>query len=313
MYAYLYSKEEEENKKTGMMTSFAIHMLLLLILFCIPLAPIQKITEDFQGVVVDFGVKEAGLSIQDIDEPAVANEASTAEVTPPNKTEETVKEKVQEQTATATKVKVLSVTESKLVEEESPIVVEKEKVDNSEKIKKEAEAKERLERQKEAEAKKAVEAELEKQQKLEAERIAAEEAAASKALEENKSKFGSLFGQGSKGPVDANKGDELGKPDANALDAISSGKGTAGDGLNSRGIVFEPVIKDNSQKTGKVVVEVCVNNQGKVTSAKYTQKGSTTTDQYLVDLGVRNAKKYVFTSSEIAEQCGSITINFVLN
>lgn len=312
MYAYLYSKEEEENKKTGMMTSFAIHMLLLLILFCIPLAPIQKITEEFQGVVVDFGVKEAGLALQDVDEPAVANEAVTAEATPPNKIEEKVEEKVAEPQASATKVKVLSVTESKIIEEESPIVVEEKKVDHTDQLKKEAEEQERLEREKEAEAKRAA-AQAEAERKLEAERIAAEEAAAKKALEENKSKFGSLFGQGSEGTVDANKGDELGKPDASALDAISSGKGTTGDGLNSRGIVFEPEIKDNSQKTGKVVVEVCVNNQGKVTSAKYTQRGSTTTDQYLVDLGVKNAKKYVFTPSDITEQCGSITINFVLN
>ena len=313
MYAYLYSKEEEENKKTGMMTSFAIHMLLLLMLFCIPLAPIQKITEDFQGVVVDFGVKEAGLAIKDIDEPAIANAATTAEVIVPNKTKEKVEEKVQEPSTPATKVKVFSVSESQLIEEESPVIVQEEVVDNSEIAKNNTEELEKLERKKEAEAKKVAEAEAEKQRKIKADRIAAQEAEAAKALEENKSKFGSLFGQGSQGTVDANKGNELGKPDANALDAISSGKGTTGDGLNSRGIVFEPVIKDNSQKTGKVVVEVCVNNQGKVTSAKYTQKGSTTTDQYLANLGVSNAKKYIFTSSEIAEQCGSITINFVLN
>jgi len=313
MYAYLYSKEEEENKKTGMVTSFIIHMLLLLILFCIPLAPIQKITQDFQGVVVDFGLKEVGLATENIDQPAVANEAVVAEAEPSSKAQEQIKEEPQETPPKATKVKVLAVSESKLIEEESPIVIQKEEelspkkvVDNSEELKRIEE--EKVKRAEEAKRK----AEAEKQRVAEAKRIE-EENAKAKALEENKSKFGSLFGQGSKGTVDANKGDELGKPDANALEAISSGTGTTGDGLNSRGIVFEPVIKDNSQKTGKVVVEVCVDGQGKVTSAKYTQKGSTTTDQYLADLGVKNARKYLFTPSSIDEQCGSITINFVLN
>lgn len=312
MYAYLYSKDEEENKKTGMMTSFAIHMLLLLLLLCIPLAPIKKITEDFQGIVVDFGVQEAGITIEEIDQPATEASAATAEaeVEPSTEPIEKTESQAQESKAQPTKVKVLAVSESKLVEEESPIVVKKEVkiisepvVDNSkelERLKKEKTERETAEKQRQAEAQRA------QKEKAEAE-------AKAQALEENKSKFGSLFGQGSTGTEEAKKGDELGKPDASALDAMSSGKGTTGDGLNSRGIVFEPEIKDNSQKTGKVVVEVCVNSQGKVTSAKYTQKGSTTTDQYLADLGVKNARKYVFTASSIDEQCGSITINFVLN
>jgi hypothetical protein len=83
-----------------------------------------------------------------------------------------------------------------------------------------------------------------------------------------------------------------------------------GGGLGSRGVKYEPTISDNSQKTGKVVVNVCVDKTGKVISAEYSQRGSTTTDSDLRGLAERSALKFVFTESAIEKQCGTITIEF---
>lgn len=89
-----------------------------------------------------------------------------------------------------------------------------------------------------------------------------------------------------------------------------TGKGTIGGGLEGRGIVYTPTIQDNSQRTGRVVVRICVNSKGEVISADYMQAGSTTADSELRNMAVRNAKKFKFSSRSIDRQCGTITIDF---
>ena len=119
------------------------------------------------------------------------------------------------------------------------------------------------------------------------------------------------FGDG-KGKTDkpGNQGDPNGDPDAKKLEGISTGSGMVGGGLGDRGVVFEPKISDNSQKTGTVVVRVCVDRNGDVVSADYTQKGSTTADSELRNIAINSAKKFRFAKSSIDKQCGTITIDF---
>jgi TonB family protein len=129
-----------------------------------------------------------------------------------------------------------------------------------------------------------------------------------------KKKYGSLFGKGQGDAAgDGNKGDPNGDPNAKNLEGISKGKGTVGEGLSNRPVRQAPTIAENSQKYGKVVVKVCVDKSGKVTSAKFTQKGSTTTDAELVRTAERGAMKYVFAEGQLDTQCGSITFDFKLH
>lgn len=107
-------------------------------------------------------------------------------------------------------------------------------------------------------------------------------------------------------------GSDKGLPDTNHLKDSVSGKSHIGDGLVKRGILFQPEIVDHSQKTGKVVIKVCVNASGKVISAKHTLSGSTTTDRNLVKIAENAASKYIFSPSGIEEQCGQISIDFKL-
>lgn len=117
--------------------------------------------------------------------------------------------------------------------------------------------------------------------------------------EKSKEQFGSIL-----------SGTGKGDPDASILEGISTGTGVVGGGLSNRGVLYEPKVNDSSQKTGRVVVNVCVDKSGKVISAIYTQRGSTTTDSDLRALAERSARKFRFSQCEVDKQCGTVTIDF---
>lgn len=146
---------------------------------------------------------------------------------------------------------------------------------------------------------------------MEAKKKAEAEAKKKAEYEKAKKQFGDSFG-GGKGETDSpgNQGDPDGDPDASRLEGISTGSGVVGGGLGDRGVVYEPKINDNSQKTGTVVMRVCVGRDGQVVSADYTQKGSTTADSELRAIAIRSAKRFKFSKSTVDKQCGTITIDF---
>lgn len=185
---------------------------------------------------------------------------------------------------------------------------EKAKADSDEKARKAEEV--RVKQQQEAEARKAAQEEAARK-KAEADAAAKEKAD----LEKAKSQYGGAFGNGGgSGRGDngktGNQGDPNGDPNSDNLKGISTGSGRIGGGLGGRGVVSTPTITENSQKTGVVVVNVCVDATGKVISAKYTQKGSTTSDAGLRQIAEENARNFKFTASSVDEQCGTITYSF---
>ena len=82
--------------------------------------------------------------------------------------------------------------------------------------------------------------------------------------------------------------------------------------LGNRKVLKVPTIKDDSQKKGRVVVKICVNAEGRVTSSNYTMMGSTTNDRYLIGLAEMGAKGYLFSPSENPKECGNVIIDFQL-
>jgi outer membrane biosynthesis protein TonB len=156
------------------------------------------------------------------------------------------------------------------------------------------------------------EAEAKKQAQADAQRKVAEEAKKQEAYNKTKKSYGDLLGGNGKGNTGkaGSQGDPNGDPNATALEGISKGSGRVGGGLGNRGVLHEPRINDRSQKTGRVVMSICVDKNGKVIKADYTQKGSTTTDSELKDIARKAALQFKFTLSEIEEQCGTITVDF---
>lgn len=186
-----------------------------------------------------------------------------------------------------------------------------------------------LQREKEAAKKRAEEAERarkdrEAQEKAAADKKAADEAAKKKAAEAAKSKQGSKFknpagtgggggtggGQGNNN-TSGSQGDPSGDPNAKNLEGISGSGGKIGGNLSGRKVAKKgPGVKDNSQKTGTVVLNICVDGNGNVTSAKYTQGGSNTADGELINKAIADAKLWKFEKSNFDSQCGTITYTY---
>ena len=92
---------------------------------------------------------------------------------------------------------------------------------------------------------------------------------------------------------------------------MGRGPGTV-NGFGGRGVLTAPRLQESSQKEGRVVLSVCVDADGSVTSADFKAAGSTTTDGDLIDAAKRNARQYRFAAGSAEKQCGTITYNFIV-
>ncbi len=270
-----YISQDSENRRVGFLISIILHIVLILLLL-MPCLYYFDPPLEIQGVFVSFGNVDGGT--QEVETKTVPQK-SVRENTSPN----TPKPKIQE---TVVPVAV----ESKTTDASHEIQAREKPVDKN------GEVNESRDVETKNQTSAVDNAQREKQVKDEA-----------------KSKFDALLAQSqSLGESQQPKGTEEGRPDATALEGMSEAFGKVGDGLSDRGLIYKPKITDSTQKTGKVVINICVNSYGEVISAKFTQKGSTTTDSYLINLAQKNAMKYRFSESAVEEQCGSISINFKL-
>jgi type IV secretory pathway VirB10-like protein len=191
---------------------------------------------------------------------------------------------------------------------------------------------EKLRKQREAERKKQAE---EKRIRQEQERIRKEKEAQIKREEEKKrqeeerkrkfaesmnSKAKNLFGKSKdkstgNGNTDkaGNQGSKSGSPKG---DVSGTGTGNSGISYDLKGRSAEYIHKPkiNFTKGGKVVVEVIVDNTGKVVRATPGAIGSTTTNQTLYNIAKKSALKTRFNTSKSApkHQKGTITYIFIV-
>lgn len=271
-----------KNKNKSLITSLVMHILLIILLLLPLLSKVEK--EDLQGILISFGDPEAGMV-----EEATSQENSNQSAAVPPKTissnatqQENIKTDVRDDESP---VKATEKKENKPKNDEK-----KQKNDNAEEI---------------------------SRKRLEAERTAREAEERAKAEKEaqdranQKKKYSDLFGKGQGNNNNTgNQGTDKGSPDGKALEGITKGSGRVGGGLSGRGVEYEPSFSDNSQKTGKVNLSICVDNTGRVVKAEFTQRGSTTSDAYLIDLAKKSAMKYKFSKSDNEMQCGTVLVDF---
>lgn len=301
---------EEQNRKKGLLMSIVLHLLLIFLCFMTFFNDHKKPTDQISGIIVQLGFIEGGNSVEEALSEATPSESleNVLAAAPIEEDKETVKEVVPEKEESVKEISPKTLTESQTLQEQSDILAkkEKEKANKSAQKKKAAEAKRAAKEKAKKEAvRKAAE---------EAKRKSVEEEAKKKAeYEAKKSKYGSLL-SGGNGNNDnsGNQGDPDGDPNSKALENLATGSGSIGEGLSDRVVESKPVIIDNSQTTGKVVVDICINTAGKVISAKYTQKGSTSNDKELIEVAEKGVLKYRFSASNAAKQCGSVIIDFKL-
>jgi outer membrane biosynthesis protein TonB len=136
--------------------------------------------------------------------------------------------------------------------------------------------------------------------------------------------YGDGNAPGNEGRAD---GDPKGNPDGNGKgDGTGSGSGNgsgngigdgSGDGmgnyeLHGRSIYHRPVIEDKSKETGKVVVQIVVDRNGRVIRATPGYKGSTSLNPTLLDKAKQGALEAKFSAKPDGpeEQYGTITFIF---
>lgn len=298
-------QRQEADKRKGIVVSVTVHVLLLLFCLLPFISEVKAPVQQLSGILVTFGTPDGGNSSEVLatptEEPSEEEASTSAEkvekVEPSKAPEpEPVEKTPKKEEPTPVEVEKETLTE----ESNRPIV---KKVDKKAEEKKAAEEKAEAERlQREAEAK----AREEARKKAEA-----EEAAKKAKADAAKKQYSGLFGSGrGENNNTGNQGQQDGDPNSDNLKGLAKGSSRVGGGLSDRGVLFEPSISDNTQKVGKVVIKVCVDETGKVVEASFTQRGSTTTDTYLVDKAKKAAQKYKFTKSDVETQCGTITVDF---
>ncbi len=119
--------------------------------------------------------------------------------------------------------------------------------------------------------------------------------------------------QGVSDTPEGNQGDVSGQNDASAYDTGAGVEGVSWS-LSGRSAVGRlPLPSYSENATGRVVIEIIVNENGKVTNATYRAQGSTTNNTQLVTAARNAALAAQFTPSDDFAQVGTITYTFILN
>ena len=281
-----------KNEKKSAITSVVLHLLLLLFLL-IPIMNYQDPPPGQKAVLVSFGEPE--VSNGDMIASSHENDASSQSEKPQKIVLKANFKKTNKKNPVEVKHEAVDSRKVKISQDPGAISLERKRI-----------------REEKAEAKRlAADLEAKKAAEVEAKRISEEKARKKAEYEAAKRQYGDLFGTGKENSSNTgNQGNPVGDPDKSALEGIAKGLAKIGGGLGTRKILYEPKIIENSQKRGKVVIKLCVDRFGNVIDPKFTQRGSTTTDSYLIKVALANVRKYKFSQSEIDKQCGSITIDF---
>jgi outer membrane biosynthesis protein TonB len=275
----LHVEKEKKEKRKAMLLSFLFHVATIILLM-LPLLKYPDPPPGQDGILIALGNPDEGtgpIEPGGPEEPTPVEQKEEPKPEPKPKEEVKPKEKVKS-TEPLVSDQELEINRKKAIEKK-----EKEERD----LKEKQETAERIRIAKERE---------EAKQK--------EEQEAAELIKNIKKGSGGTSGKSGKGGQ-AN-GDENGKVEK----GISTGTGMVGGGLGGRGVVSSPILKDDSNNRGSVVVAICLDKDGNVTEAKFQLQGSTITSGKLRDLAVSNARQWRFKPGNEERQCGIITYSF---
>ncbi len=299
-------QQKRSNQQSIIVTS-AILIALLLLLFYIKLQhpPVQ---EPISAVIIDFGDSKEGLG-NDNELLAGGSASTPQELAAANPEPTPITPTPKPVVSTSTPIKTTPV---KTVVSEDPqaVAILKQQKEDQERAKKAVEEQQRIaEIVKKAEAERAARAAEEKRIKDQTASIFSKGKSGIGNGTGNASGNGTGNGQGNSNPG-GNQGSLSGKPGGDP-NGNGSGDGMSYD-LKGRTWRKRPLVFDNSQKVGKVVVAIKVDKGGNVVYAKYQQKGSTTTDSQLIQLAEQGAMKAKFSADPSADedQFGTISFKF---
>jgi len=275
----LHVEKEKKERRKAMLLSFLFHVATIILLM-LPLLKYPDPPPGQDGILIALGNPDEGtgpIEPGGPEEPTPVEQKEEPKPEPKPKEEVKPKEKVKS-TEPLVSDQELEINKKKAIEKK-----EKEERD----LKEKQETAERIRIAKERE-----------------EANKREEQEAAELIKNIKKGSGGTAGKSGKGGQV--NGDENGKVE----EGISTGTGMVGGGLGGRGVVSSPILKDDSNNRGSVVVAICLDKDGNVTEAKFQLQGSTITSGKLRDLAVSNARQWRFKPGNEERQCGNITYSF---
>ncbi|MEO1626011.1 MAG: hypothetical protein AAFV25_12705, partial [Bacteroidota bacterium] len=110
----------------------------------------------------------------------------------------------------------------------------------------------------------------------------------------------------------SNSSNGTGKTGNGKLDKGKNNGEVAGDGIFSRRVIYRADVKKITELEGKIVVELCINREGRVVYAKPDKAASTIRDNDVIRKAVGLTTKYKFERDYTApaKQCGKLTYIF---
>ncbi len=300
--------ERPSDKSLGVFGTIVFHLLLLLALIFISISSVDPGDE---GILVALGDSPTGQGQFTPSSSAPAAQTSTPPAsqpasTPPPTPSASTPARQQVLTQNTEEAPAISAQE-KARQEERKRIAEQERQRQAE-----------IERQRKAEQERQRQEELERQRIAELERQKREQqaAAARNAVSgafsnsgSNSQSAGDTGGSGTQGALTG---------DPNATNRTETGLGSSGSGFSLQGrnlIGSLPKPVYNVQESGRVVVRIVVDREGRVTHAEHRLQGSTTTSSALINAAIDAARKARFNSDPNAtsSQEGTITYVFDLN
>ncbi|MFT5669124.1 MAG: colicin import membrane protein [Vicingaceae bacterium] len=305
-----------KGKRIGFVGTIFFHVGLLALLFYLGFHTPLPLPEE-EGILINFGNSNQGLGKKD-PAPSKSAKAVTAVSKPAEKPKPQVTQAKPEKSTSSATEKILTQDseDAPAVPSAEEIAKKKAEVEKNKKIKAE---KDRL---KKIEIEKKRQEEIKQQQEAEAERERKEEAERQEKIANINNKAKNVFGQGTstnstqgKTFPSGNQGSPNGSPDSDNYSGSGLGnKGVSYD-LQGRNSLSIPKPQYNLQESGKVVVEITVDRNGKVVNARPGMPGSTTSNSTLFEAARKAAMKAVFNSAPKASafQQGTITYHFQLD
>lgn len=281
-------------RRKGIVGTAIIHVVVLVLLLILGLT-LPPPPEFEEGIIVNFGTDETGYGFTEPSAPPPVEEASTPlpQNAEPDPDENALLTQNNEDAPEVKKVDPEA--EKKRLE----------KIEADRRLQEQLEA-ERIRREQEELERKRIEAEQKRQADIM--NRTREALASSKKAGTTSTSEGTAGGTG-------NQGDPRGSPDSQVR---GEGSGLGNEGVSyslaGRGSQSLPTPQYDYQGEGRVVVEVSVDRNGRVTQAVPGIKGSTTLDEYLLRVAREAALKARFEPKQDAPliQKGTITYNFKL-
>ncbi|RUT77946.1 cell envelope integrity protein TolA [Ancylomarina longa] len=311
-----------KSNRIGIAGTLFFHIGLIAVLFFLGFHTPLPLPEE-EGILINFGNSNQGKGLND-PAPAKAksqNSPKSKTVVPASSTkaksepiESSPKEKIitQETEDAPALLSTKEIAKKKAVKEKARKV--KEEQDRIHKIEKEKQYQLELKKQHQAELEKKRIAEIERKRKEEAERKAK--------IDNINNKAKNIFGKGNSS--NKSQGKTYSSGNQGATSGSNSSNNYIGSGMGNNGYSYDlkgrnslsiPKPKYSLQESGKVVVEITVDKNGKVVNARPGMPGTTTGNSILFDAARKAALKAVFNSDSNAPayQKGTITYHFQLD